>query len=154
LAALQTNRFSNAEYKRTTHHVEAPVGDTLADMLNPSYWSHVARLLKPMDIIEAVADDNTFEASFRVIACSVNWAKVAMRSYTSYQDSQEFSVPANVAVDYLIEHAGNHDKWRIVRKSDKAVIASKMATKDEADAALKQHVLTINHTTPKKTAAA
>jgi hypothetical protein len=136
--SLNSKRFGNAEHKRTVWDADAAKGDTLADLMRPDYWSHVARNLRPKDRIEVVCEDNSYFAELYVIDAGTNWANVSLLRYEVFAENE-----ANHGVakdpEYKISHGGNYHKWRVTRLSDGEVLKSQLPTEKAAQDWLFEH---------------
>src|SRR3546814_19085233 len=83
---LRADRFTTAEHRRLVWVAEVEAGTTPADLEAPSYWAHVAHMLKPalgdkrrqINKIEAYAEDGSWyaEALVRRIGASELFVKV------------------------------------------------------------------------------
>lgn len=125
---LQVNpaRMKGAEYERTLWVVTAEAGTTREDLLQPSYWAHVAGQLKAYDRLEVRADDDTFYAEYLVLGVSHVSAKVWELNWQALSKSD---LPESGL--YRVDWGGPHNKWVIIRVADGAKIEVGL-TKDDA----------------------
>lgn len=126
--ALSENRFSEANYKRNVWNVILPENESMDGVLEPLYWAHVARMLRPMDRIEVFKEDGTEWCELLVIFVDRVAAKVVMLNHVDLAPQ----APASVDPEYGIKWAGPHAKFRVVRLSDKHVVQDKLETAQHA----------------------
>lgn len=130
---LDPSRFKSAEYERNTHVITIELGTDRETILSPEFWAHIAFKLRPWDKIEARSDDGTFYAEYIVLAAERTWAKVHEIMYVNLTSTDVSMTQAAIQNDeYEVKWRGPHLKHSIIRKSDGAVIAENIQTKDEA----------------------
>lgn len=137
--SLTESRFRDASFWRNVFASNPEEGTTLDDMKAESYWAHVAKFLRPWDKIEVRAEDGTFYAEFIVRDSGRNWAKVELVKEHVFNTA---GVEARAAADpeYITKYAGPHAKYRVTRKSDKAVMRDGFASEAEGDQWIKEHI--------------
>jgi len=116
-------------------------GVTLADLLVPSYWSHVSPVfarVNGVSIIEVFAEDNSWSAELVVMqtgARTDRGAVVAVRGHWKHETARETELQP---VDDVFEVSFvPHQRWRVVRKADHAVMAKDLPSRAEAEAAMR-----------------
>lgn len=126
-----------AEYTSVTYaHVTAE-GDALEDVLTPEYWSHVARRLKPGDKIEVTHEAGGYWALLMVRSVGTVDAGVAVLLAKKFDDG--FSIE-DLPTGYEIKWAGPKAMFRIIRNSDKEVVADKFDSKAKAARWMQNHM--------------
>lgn len=138
---VSPNRMSVYEFKNKTYKVDIPTGHILSQLLEPSYWAHVAHKLQTGDEIIAVSEDNLYRAHFYVLDKGVAWASVYCLKFDEL--TKAFDMPAEADTNYVIEFSGNFHKWRIRRRSPEAVMVSQLPTRDKAVEWLKNYQQTL-----------
>jgi hypothetical protein len=129
---VHPSRFKLAELVVNTHCIVVEGGTPIEAMSEPSYWSHVARMLRPGDEIKVRCDDGAYAATLYVKDVGSQAAVVIPVWHADLN-----KVEALPAVDeYKVEWAGPHHKHRIIRKSDGVVMQSGFDNKDAAYAAM------------------
>lgn len=129
-----------ADYARTVHHVDAPNGVTVADVLRPAFWKNHAERVRVKDRIEILAVDGSFDVEVRVIGKEgpeknpTGLVVNMLRLWT--KDSPAVVLP-QVAEPrdfdgFKIDHTPR-TRWRIVRRSDGAVVARDIQSRPEAE---------------------
>lgn len=127
-----------AEYKYNEWAADPEQGTTLEDMLDPSYWAHSARNLKSRDKIIVWEESGAFYAELLVIDAGANWAKVEQLEYKELHDRADSRA---VHIDnHEVKWNGPHDKWVVIRDSDRAKLVSKQPTRKAAMTWLEDHV--------------
>jgi hypothetical protein len=125
--ALHPSRRMLAEQRRQIHSVVPEFGTTIAEMLNPGYWAHVARDLRPGDRIEVDAEDGSYFAELMVRDAGAQYAKVALLrevKLDAIEPSATVSLPG-----HNVEWSGPHTKWRVLRTADRKVLKDGFTTK-------------------------
>lgn len=126
-----------SEYVRTAYAIEVKHGQSFDDFKNPEAWAHISSELKIRDKVELLPEDGSFYAEGIVTGLTKTSVKVYFYLYTELSASQS----KNKESPYEIGFAGKH-KWRIVRKSDEAIIQhgfeSREAAQEAADKLLAQ----------------
>lgn len=125
---LPESRMNIAEALRTRHVVVPEAGTDFAELADPLYWAHVARKLRPGDMLEIHPEDGGYFAELIVRAVEGNGrgAKVAALRHV------KLDAVANSAEDYRVEWKGQMQKHAVVRVRDKEVMQGGFGTKDEA----------------------
>jgi hypothetical protein len=128
-----------AEQKRAVWQAFAPPECCPEDLLRPESWAHVARKVEPFSRIEVLAEDGTWWAEYMILLVGPNWVKVAlMRQHDFRAVAVQASDPETLEVNYIPAR-----KWRVLRKSDGAVLREGLATKEEANAWKQEHLKTM-----------
>ncbi len=103
-------------------------------MLNPDYYAHIARKLRTNTLIYANAADGRFFAILRVTSSSDNWAKVQV--IHKVEDMIELGDPTPERAMYKIDRTA--EGWRVIHRDTAKVIAAKLGTRLDAEAAVDQ----------------
>lgn len=141
---LMPQRMHLAEHERTAYVVTVESHTSRELLKEPSFWSLVAKKFRPYDRLEVRSDDGTFWAEYLVLACDRTWAKVHEMSFHKLTTSEIAQTQAAIQNDeFEVKWGGPHNKFRVIRKSDNAVIKDQIQTKDDADLALKEYVKVI-----------
>lgn len=132
-------RLYPAEHFFLRHAHIAPVGVTMKDVCDPSYWVHVAPQLAKFHSIEVVAEDFSFECTLRVV--NATKGALALRVIErGVMLPAEPSAPAQPQakkniIDGLEVAFGGAHKWRVIEVATKDVISHGLGTQQEAEAA-------------------
>jgi hypothetical protein len=120
-------QLSQADYARVIWSVEAEAGVTPTDILDPTYWVHVAKSLKPGARIEVTAADKSWFVELYVRSATGNSAKVVALA------QHIFSAPGkSVEGAYEVKHRGPRG-WSVIRLADKIVVFEEGKTREDAD---------------------
>lgn len=129
---VHVNGLALAESKRTLYRIVAGIDDTPESLLDPKYWVHVARQLRPDDRVEVIAFDRSWFAEVLVVevgAGGFGGARVAfVIEPTALSNTANLDQPAENEVRW----GGPKLKWQAVRIRDKKVLQDGFETKDEA----------------------
>ena len=142
--ALQGHMFKQADYERTVYRAYPEQGTSAEDLLVRNYWAHIAKGLKPLDKIEAVAKDGTWYAEYLVLGCDRMWAKVVMLSKVNLSTAD---VSASQALDnFDIKHVAGQ-KWCVYTKPENkadapALLKSGCPDREDARVWLLGHIKT------------
>lgn len=126
---LTPARVGIAEEKRQDWVADAVEGTTLEDVLEPSYWAHVAADMKPMARIEVRVDTGEWLAELLVINCGKNWAQVHLLQHYGLVTRAETQPAAD---KYRVDWKGPHLKFVVVRLADSEVVQKGLASRQAA----------------------
>lgn len=140
---LMPDRIGHAEDKRHDWVVDVPVGVTIDEIQEPSYWALVVseKGMEPLDHIEARWDDGTKIAYLIVRQCERSYAKVYLDRTIEFKENAEADLPRSLK--HKVEFKGGHFKWSVIRLSDSSVLQSGFKSRDEADAWMRNHERTV-----------
>ena len=125
-----------AEAKRRDFVVDVPEEHRREDLLDPSYWAHVARELAPFDRIEARAETSEWFSELVVVSAGRNYAVV--REISHFDMTGQSEPTSAVEPKHTVSWKGPK-KFCVVRLSDRAIISEGHTTRNEADTALIQY---------------
>lgn len=134
-------QVKQAEFIRTVWCLTAEHGVTLADVTKPESWAHVAKQFKAGDHIEVVPESGEWFAELFVRSVSPTDIKVSVLREVVF-DAPAIAAPLPEGVEFEINYSKS-DKWRVIRKSDKAAVASGMASKLECEAWVAEYTSTL-----------
>lgn len=133
---LTEQRFGLAEALRRDFVVDAEVGTTLQDVLEPAYWAYVTRDITPFSRIEVRMETGEWIAELVVMQVDRTWAKVHLLHFHDLAPSMDTAPPSQ---KHQVYWRGMHHKFAVRRLSDQEVIQSNFATRDEANVWLKNY---------------
>lgn len=125
------NRLTESEFSRVVWTAVPEANTTLADMVKPEYWAHVAKFLKPGARIEIQPEDNSWFAELYVRAVKDQAAVVHVLRAVTF-DEAPAQGEAQSGPAYFAKFCGAA-KWRVYRAVDNAVMAEKLDTREQAD---------------------
>jgi hypothetical protein len=125
---LHPSRFALAEHKRNVYFVTPPEATTLDDVLQPVFWSHVAARLRPTDRVEVHAEDGSWFAELAVRDAGHLHAKLVPLRVFEF-DAIE---PQASSADHEVCWKGPHHRWAVMRLSDRQLVKSECASREEA----------------------
>lgn len=137
-APLSPISLKPAESSRNVWRVTAALGTQRKDFQNPNYWAHVSNKLKPNDLIEAIAEDGSFYATFIVRNCDRTWARVCELDYTDLNPAplskEELS---KIRDEYDIKLRGPKG-WCVIRRQTNNVMHEGCHSREDAEDWLKK----------------
>lgn len=141
--ALPEARMLGADFARQAWSVDLPEGITLEQAMDPTYWAHVARKLRPGARLEVLSEDGKVDADLRVTAVrGMNvYTRVLRHGYVD--ETKPGSEPAKVETkpgDDLprVAWGGPNHKWRVLG-IDGQVVAHGYATEEAAAEKLRDY---------------
>ncbi|MGY4295375.1 hypothetical protein ACVWXN_003470 [Bradyrhizobium sp. i1.4.4] len=117
---------------KQARHAIAPEAETPVEhMLNPAYFAHIAPKVNALDVIEVRPADNSYYMELYVWAKGSNWLQVSV-----LRAIERPALAAVAAIDerFSIEFVDGAKKHRIIRKADRAELASGFETEALANA--------------------
>ena len=138
---LNPQRMGLAEQKRQDWVVDAEEGTNIEDVLQPSYWSHMASQMQPYDHIEVRLETGEWILDLIVTSLGRNWAAVFVANKYEMSKALEAAPPA---AKYIVKWRGPAHKFCIVRVLDSETIQEGHMTADDAKAALTQYEKTVS----------
>lgn len=145
MAQAKLSRFQGAEYARMNYVYTVEAGTPYDELFEPSFWAHVAseKQIRPFDIFEIRPDEGTYFAELLVVEAERNFVRVLEIRYVDLTKAKK-SAPINADNGFVVQWAGPHDKFRVVRPAKKpgesnAVMKAGFADKDSAQAWLAEN---------------
>lgn len=142
LQQLVQSRIKLADTIRNVWAVNATIGTTRNELVDPAYWAHVSGDFSQFDRIEVRAEDGSFFAELLVLASGRSWAHVHEVTFVDLVKLKIDKIQDSMS-EYSVEWRGIHLKHCAVRKSDNAVIKDGFPSKLEGQKFLKQHEATL-----------
>jgi len=112
-----------------------PIGTPFEQVLEPSFWAHVAYKLRPGDTIEVHRDDMALYGKLYVRDVAAPGAqKLNNRAFVSVIEHKEFDALARDAKTktHEVVHLGPHLKWCVRALKDQRVVKDNCGTAEEA----------------------
>ena len=109
-------------------------GTTIDDLTKPDFWSHISAKLQPDDQIWVTPEDRPFVAHLLVLDATPIGARMQVLAYHEIDP-----VEALASDEFDVKWGGPKHKWRVLRKSDSAVVQHGFASR----AAAHKHVNTL-----------
>lgn len=136
-------RMQDAEFGRLEKVCVAHENTLPGDLLRQDYWAHVAPQLQAWARIEVRANDRSWLWEGVVLDAGRNWAIVHQLSLTHFGGADIAKTNAAIAAEYAglpyeVQFRGEFELWSVIRKSDRAVMSEKLATKAAADKYLRE----------------
>lgn len=125
-------KFVSGAHKRNVWVQDIPALHTIDDLLTPAYWVHVAQRLTERDMIECWWEDGSRYAVLRVLKKTRTSAHVYLESEHDLQKALDSANIADELARYEVAFNGPGNKYRLVRKADRALIRDGFDTPDAA----------------------
>lgn len=109
-----------AEYAITTWYVAVPPSVDLDEALQPAFWAHCARQMKPNQRVIVDSEDGTWTALLFVRTVERAAARVAVLSYVDFNEAKSGpALDAATSEEYEMKWLSPGAKYQIIRKSDR-----------------------------------
>lgn len=134
---LMAGDFREADFYRVVFMACPPAGTPLEALLEPEFWVHIAKQVKPLCRIEVVPEDCSYFAELMVMGANSGGVRVKVLRH----EKLEIEAPEGAEdKDFKIEWGGPKSKWRVIRKSDRFMMRDGFAHKGEAQNWLADHI--------------
>lgn len=128
---INPSRFGEAALFHNRWNLRIEYNRDRKDFQDPGFLAHVARFLRPGDIIEVRSEDLSYFAELIVHDATNTSVRVEiLREKTLKTAANLGKIPEG----YRIAWGGQHEKFRVIRESDSKTIKGGFAS--EADASL------------------
>lgn len=128
--------FFDASTRRNVWHIVVTHGVAYEALFKPEYWAHVARKMRPGDLVEALAEDGSYFAQLFVVSSAPNAAAVVELSKAELQN---IDLP-DVTSGFEVKWSGPVLKWTVTRITDNVRVATNLETKSAATEAMANHI--------------
>ena len=126
-------RIKPADYERTRYFVACEPGTTMADITGTEFWANVAKSLRHLDVIEAVAMDGSFDVEMRLV--SKTPAKLTWRILRASQTAEgAVSIETEQPQNFVVSHRGR-GTYGVQKKSTGEWLAEGLSRQDAEAAA-------------------
>jgi hypothetical protein len=133
---VKPTNLREAEHYRTTWQITLDPSETLHSCLQPDFWAHVARRLRPLSEITVYAHDFSWRAALLVRSATPMTARVVLLSFIDLDAAEAEGRKIAPDASLTTTWKGPSAKHAIVRKSDKAIVEQGFETKADAEARL------------------
>lgn len=138
---LNPQRMALAEQLRQDWVVNAEQGTPIAEVLDASYWAHMAVHLQQFDHIEVREETGAWVAELIVKQVGRNWAAVRLIAKHDLEVTEEMH-PSDKK--HEVVWRGSQHKHCVVRLADKEILQSGISSKTEAQSWLDNYERTIS----------
>ena len=136
--AFQPKTLQAMEYVAKQYILTVPADATPDDILDPARFAHVASKLRKNSLILVVSEGETWTGLFRVYSVGDTWAKVHVCWVSQHEELGADAAETPPEFRYKIDR--NQAGYRVIHKETGKVIASKIATKGEAEARMQAEI--------------
>ena len=137
---LQLSRMKEGQYARNVFSVTVPNNVTIADIVEETYWQHVARNLRLRDRIEVMPDNGEWFVELMVTSVGKLHAGVAIMRENQFTTPE---IQASEASAYEIKYAGPHVKYQVIKNG--VVVADSFDTEQVARRWVTSHIEAIKN---------
>lgn len=127
---LSERRFDLAEQKHNRWFAGVENSVSIDDVMNPEFWGHVARNLRPCDEIVVYPDSCEWRLHLHVVSVNRQGATVAKLAYNDFTTGDV--VAGEDPTGLIAKWAGPIRMWEVVRKDDGSMVKSGVPTKEAA----------------------
>lgn len=133
--SLPATYLQLSQYVSQNYFTLVPQGHTPEDLLQPEYWMHWAKRLRPNYFIRVRAEDGSFDGELLVIQASDTWAKCVWFIFNQRDGEERAEVDQSPRrSNYKLE--SNAKGWRVIEKATAKIIAKDLPLKVDAEKAL------------------
>ncbi|MER2514529.1 MAG: hypothetical protein ABTQ25_19305 [Nitrosomonas ureae] len=125
-----TRMPTRSNVKRTDWDVIVTPDTKLEDLLQPSYWTHVAgsTFQGPVNYVDVHWEDKSQLARLYVLQYDKTSAKMGTLEYYEFEKSEDINFPEK----YFVEWTGPITQYRVIDKETKAILRDRIPTKTSA----------------------
>lgn len=128
LRKIHPSRFKLATHVRNVWSIVPEDGTAYEEILEPSYWTHIAERLRPNDRIEVFAEDGSYFAELIVRSSTRLSAKVQELRKVQLGEVEGASPMSGFDVMWR----GPHHKHAVIRLKDKVPLQTGFDTREAA----------------------
>lgn len=125
-----------ADFARTVYRVFVEPGVTKDDLIKPEMWAHVGHQLRINDKLEVLSEDGKTYAELLVASSGVNFAKVRVISFVTFEED---IAPSEESAEYEAAFINNRYRFGVKRKSDNTWLVKELDTQADAEEWLANH---------------
>ena len=116
-------------YNSWSYIAKAHEGETADIVSDPKFWVHMSKRIRPLDMIEVLSDDLSWELRFRVVR-AYDGGLVLRETFRWQAGADDFKAAVTAAVP-VVEWGGPQHKFRV--NSEGTILKHGFATKGEAE---------------------
>lgn len=128
--SLNASEMKLAEFERSVYRVTLQEEYTKDDLLNPSFWAHVAQSFRPTDLVEVYRVDGKVFAQLVVMSCDKTWAKMAILQYVDLAKAEKSSLDG-MESEYMVKLRGPK-RWSVIRRADNQILQENLFSESDA----------------------
>lgn len=134
---MKPTKLFHAQHEIVAYAHSPEYGVTLKQVMEPTYWSHVARLLRPGFTVVVTAPDMTWRAELMVRAVGKTEVLMGLIGHAEFGGSVDVTSEDS---PYEIKWRGPARKFGVIRKEDGAVVKDEFQAKEYAAQWIKNHI--------------
>jgi hypothetical protein len=133
---VKPTSIREADHYRNVWHVTLDASETLQSCLQPEFWQHIARRLRPLSEIVVYSHDFAWRATLLVRSATPKSARVVMLTFSDLDAAETEGRKLAPDATLTTIWKGPALKHAIIRKGDKSIVEQGFETKPEAEARL------------------
>lgn len=130
------DRIGQSEDKERRFVIDIEYGVTLEDVLEPSYWAHVASQMQPMDEIKVRTEDGSWVAFLMVKYAERNYVSVVLDRLIKLD--REIQMPIQ-SERHKVDWKGPRLRFCVTRTLDQKRVKEGCMSREEAIAWMVEH---------------
>lgn len=137
---MKPTNLREADHYRNVWQITLPESESLQSCLQPDFWQHVARRLRPLSEIIVYSHDYAWRATLLVRSAAPMSARVAMLTFQDLDAAEAEGRKLAPDATMTTTWKGPSAKHCITRKGDKSIVEQGFETKADAEARLAELV--------------
>ena len=134
------NDLKETPFACVSYTIKVPSGVHIDDLSNPSWWTHIRALLKPGDLVNVFALDQSLDVELRVLAVDVAGPKLrVLRAYADPVAMERLVEQREASAEeraqrpaFFAKWQGPTAKWCVIRAETLEVVVRELATREDA----------------------
>lgn len=136
------NDLKETAFHCVSYTIKVPAGVHIEDLSNPSWWTHIAALLKPGDIVNVYALDQSLDVELRVVAVEAAGPRLRpLRVFADRAAMERLAERREAAADeraqrpaYFAKWQGPSAKWCVIRAETLEMVTRELSSREDAEA--------------------
>ena len=129
-------RMASREYKNHDWNVVVPAGTPFEALIDPHYWTHVAKSLKIGDILHVQIDDRSYYAQLYVRHAERLYAHIEVLQHHAFKAE----LPTLQSQDHEVRYLGPQKEWGVVDVKAKRTVKEGFADRQSAEGFLRSYL--------------
>jgi hypothetical protein len=135
--ALNVSRWSEAQFKQSRHAVSPEANTPYLHLFDPAYFAHIAPKVNANDVIEVRPAEGSYYAELYIWSKGPNWLQV---SELRKIDRPSSGVLPSVDKNFSVEFVEGPSAHRVIRNSDRGVVAQGFDSPETANTWLANNI--------------
>lgn len=135
------NDLKETSFQCVSYTIKVPSGVHMDDLANPAWWTHIAGILKPGDLVNVFALDQSLDVELRVITVDVTGPKLrVLRAFADPTAMERLEIQRAASADeqakkppFFAKWQGPTAKWCVIRAETLDVVKREIASREDAE---------------------